>query len=131
MNKYYPFKHWIATVMIGPIPLMTDVIFQSQDKLIGFFQIYLYLIFFGLIFSTPTFVIYYLTFTLFRKRISGWIAKVLLNILALTGIFVGVKIIVGSLIDSISLSYSFAVIFSSLLIKINNENDSETFKRFF
>lgn len=121
MNKLYPLKHWLATLVIGPIlpALYSLVIDKSIIDLKDLIQLYpLYLIL-GIFFSIPLLAIYYLCFAIMEKlTTSGLLVKTILTLLTVAGIYVTFKIIKGSMVPIEICAYSGAAIICSFIFKI-------------
>ena len=125
MKIIYPVKHLFATTLLAPL------IYAIYDPLIfrGTKVWDIYLIFFvsGVLFSIPMFLIYYLVYRgLNTTHLRQLLKKLLLNTSAIIGIFLTLKIIQGSMVNSLFFSYSIALIITSLLINMPRENKLPT-----
>jgi hypothetical protein len=120
MNKFYPIQLWL---FIGPILYVFYVILHSgQGKDLEMFALYPIFLIMGLVYSIPLFLIFYITFRLFVQKIPSTLAiKVFLNILLVIEVFITFKIISGSEALSLSISYSIAVIISSIFLRLGRD----------
>jgi hypothetical protein len=94
----YPIKVWILTIVIGPfiIGLITSMgIKGSADAgFLGFLSIVIFIILFGLIFSKPSFVIYYTSFFFLKRWLKSYLLlKFLLTGVALVSMLISVYIV--------------------------------------
>ena len=70
------------------------------------------------------YIFYYLIYRgLNNTSLRQLLKKLLLNVAAILGIFLTLKIIQGSMIDSLIFSYSIALIITSLLINMPGEKE--------
>ena len=91
MRTYYPFAHWLLTVLLSPLISTTlyCIVYQSPFKLAHFLEVYPAIISFIFIFSIPTFLCYLVLFFLLKKnQLSILVAKLCLNATAITGILI-------------------------------------------
>jgi len=113
----YPVKHLLATALLGPV---FYAIYDPSD-FYGTKIWDMYLIYFisGLLFSLPTFFFYYLIYRgLYTLSWRPLYKKLILNMVAIFGVFLTLKIIQGSMIDSLIVTYSLTLILTSLFIKM-------------
>lgn len=91
MRTYYPFTHWLLTVLLSPLISTTlyCIIYQSPFRLTTFFELYPAIIIFIFIFSIPTFLCYLVLFFLLKKYpLPILVAKLCLNATAIIGILI-------------------------------------------
>ena len=122
VNKFYTIETWVVTVIIiGPaLNFLFDYSHLIDSEIIDGYGALRLFIFFGLLFSLPTFLIYHLYFkSLTRKLYSSLRIKTVLNIIAILGAFITFQIM-GEGVESIviTLYYSIGITISSLLFKI-------------
>ena len=124
-NNFYPIKHWLITLAIGFLLLaFYEALFSSNIDAIGLLQTYPLFFMFGLFLSLPVLLFYFIAFKILAKTIASPLTiKGILNIAAVIGVVVTFRIIDGSLTMSLSITYSIAILFSSLFIRLKN-NDS-------
>ncbi len=119
MNFAYPLKHWLTSLVTGPIIMITyDTVTSSKlmGDAIGIFFLF---VTFGLLISLPTFILYVLTFTtLIKKEISNLTLKIVLNTLAITGTVLTFLIIKGSMTELLIICYSTALIVGSFFYRV-------------
>lgn len=91
MRSYYPFAHWLLTVLLSPLISTTlfSIVYQSPLNIAHLFEVYPAIIIFIFIFSTPTFLCYWVLFFLLKKyQLPILVAKLCLNATAITGILI-------------------------------------------
>ena len=122
-NKYnplYPFKVWILTLLLGPLPTIDEYNLQSYSSMF----------FFSVLFSIPTLTITFLTFLYLRKTI--YLPGLLKAFLILLGtILFTITLLIlripffGSELVHIPLAYIFIFSLISILIKIQKTNKTQ------
>lgn len=134
MKLPYPIKHFLATLLIGPcIPVFYETgssveggnpgILQTLRDLIETYPLFLM---FGFVFALPAFIIYYLVYRAFiRTTLPSLAIKMLLNTVAIAGLIITLKLIFDSYIPTAIISYSIAVIISSLFFKLRPLRSNE------
>lgn len=121
-KSLYPFKHWFATILLGPIFL---IIIQSVSSLIlsgdviGFWVL---LVIVGVIYSFPTFFVYYFLYMALARRVKVIYLKLILNAEAVIGLIFTFKLFRIELMPEFWVPYTLAVILSSLVIKVDGRN---------
>jgi hypothetical protein len=120
----YPFKHWLTSLAVGPLILMTQDIVSGNNNLNDAVGIYFLFVVFGLFYSFPVFILYLLLFSfLIRKTDSAFIVKTVLNLITIIGGFFTIKLIGGTMMTPILASYyAVALIVCSLFYKIKEQN---------
>lgn len=131
MRTYYPFAHWLLTVLLSPLISTTlyCIFYQSPFNLAHFFEVYPAIIIFIFIFSTPTFLCYLVLFFMLKKYpLPIPFAKLYLNATAITGIFItwfylnarfGYHQLAGTIISAILIGFL-------LKLEKNPANSSQT-----
>ena len=123
MNRFYAFKHWILTLIIAPLFLVAYQIYLAYPdvELKGIFEIYPVQLLFSILFSIPTFIIYYLIFSfLIREEFNPFFTKLILIGWTAFGITISLLILGGSLTEIFIYSYCISAIITGLLLPIFN-----------
>lgn len=130
MNWSYLFKHWFGTILLGPIIGQIIEIFLNQNnKIFDFLEYYIFFILFGLLFSSPTYIIYgILYWILANKKIDYNYSKFILIFFVNAGIIITFFSINGFSTYQGILSYCLASIITGLFFKLNfkRSNDHNT-----
>ncbi len=125
-NNTYPFKHWMTSLALSPLIILSEAVVFSQNLQINSDTIGLYMLYvaFGLFFSLPVFIAYLLIFNLLmRTAKSTFLIKMTLNLIAVIGVFITIKLLGGTaMTTSVAVMYSMAIIASSFFYKIKKEN---------
>jgi hypothetical protein len=117
-NKFYPLQLWLTTIGIAPT-IMAIIAFGEGE----FAFLFLFMLF-ALVYLIPVFLICLVTFKLLiQKGLSAILIKVLLNLIALAGVFITFQLIAGSMISLLTLTYSVAIVVSSLFYKIYRKEE--------
>ena len=126
MNVNYPFKHWLSTLLIAPfLPTLYELVFNPiKGQIVGLLEVYPIILSFSFFFSGPTFLFYYLTFSVLKKKQSNAeLSKLILISLTVVGIVITLLLIGGSLSFTFILSYSLAATITGILFSIKNKSD--------
>lgn len=128
MNTFYPIKHWLLTLVIGPVVVaLYEVLFSYSNSILSFLESYPLFIIFGIFFSLPVLIVYYFLFyLLISKPLSTLTIKSILNLVTIIGIVVTFILLGGSVAPDYSISYSIAVVICSWLAKIKNTESIST-----
>ncbi len=119
MNLAYPIKHWLTSLVIGPLIMITYDAVTSSKLMVDAIGIFFLFLTFGLLLSLPTFILYILTFTtLIKKEISNLTIKIILNTLAIIGTVLTFLTIKGSMTELLIICYSTSLIVGSLLYRV-------------
>src|SRR5687768_15939907 len=123
MKINYPVKHLFATTLLAP--LIYAVYDPSIFRGTKVWDMYLFFFGSGVLFSLPVFLIYYFMYKgLNTTSLGQLLKKVLLNTFAILGIFLTLKIIQGSMVNALIITYSIALTITSLFINMpGKEND--------
>jgi hypothetical protein len=128
----YPYKHFLTTIILGPA-----LVFAQELRPVNLanmwdtYSAYLLFLMFGFVFALPAFVVYLLVYRLLIKRpVSFALIKIILNCIAIVGLFITMKLIGGSLTNEIIVAYVIAIVISSLFYRIgkqktNAENETK------
>jgi len=118
MKVNYPLKHLFATTLLSP--LIFGIYDPSIFRGTKVWDMYLIFLASGVLFSLPAFLIYYLLYIQLNKTpLHQVVKKVLLNAIGIFGIFVTLKIVQGTMANSLIVSYSIALIVTSVFINMN------------
>lgn len=130
MNWNYLLKHWLFTILIGPI--VSQIMVYSSDlnpnEIGELLEVYLILALFGLIFSIPTYVFCSLVyFILAKNKAPKMISKIILTTFVIIGVISTTNLIKGTMMFDLALSYSISAFIIGIYIKLNfeieNDND--------
>ena len=118
MNSY-PYKHWLTSLVVGPLLMIIYEIIFDPGPMVGVVETYFLFLTFGLFFSVPVFLLYLLTFNQLTKKInSNLTIKTILNTVGVIGIIVTFLIIKGSMAMMLAISYSVTLIISSVFYRV-------------
>ena len=122
-NSAYPFKHWFSSLIVAPLILMVQDYFSGNNSFSNAIGIYMLFIIFGLFFSFPVFVLYFILYNfLIGKNFKTITTKVILNFATIAGVFVTIKLIGGSAMTvNLALYYSVTIIICSFFFKIKTQ----------
>ena len=125
MNHTYPFKHWIATLLMAPLfPLVYEKLFGPIiGSVMGWLELYPFAFIFSLFISIPTLIFYCVIFYFISKK--NWnifFVKGVLVSCTIIGVIVTFLIVGGKIAEPLALSYILAAIISGYLIKLNKPN---------
>lgn len=121
MNWNYLFKHWLFTLLLGPV--VSQIIMYVNEvnpyKIVDLLSVYPLSLIFGLFFSIPTYILYgFLYYFLAKYNINLKFSKALLILLAVSGIIITTELIKGSMVLDIAISYSISSVITGLLLKL-------------
>lgn len=122
MNRAFIFGHWILTLLCGPIILTLKSYLPNSDtkNVLGFLEVYPIMVIIGLIFSIPTYVLFFFVFELIKdKNIKTIYIKSFFIFIVVIGIWVTTNIISGTLWSDIAISYSLTAIALGSILKSN------------
>lgn len=137
MNKLYPLQLWLTSIVLAPI-LFFIIGFSNSPNMSGdsgAFAVLLLFVFFGLFYSLPVFIVTFIAFKMImKKEHNPLLVKVILNAIAVAGVFLTFMIIQG--MNSLnwnsnrsglvfSLIYSASIILSSMFYKMRKEEDQK------
>lgn len=121
-NQAYPFKHWLVTIILGPI------LFSSFEinRLMSFMELYIMIFSYGALLSLPAFLIYLFAFSVLNKtKLSPLVIKVILTAGTTIGIFVTLYVLLDALFSQIGISYVVPLVLSSFFFKLRvNKNQA-------
>lgn len=127
INKNYPYQNWILTIVFGPIIwILYEIVFNGQHALSMFEGVFVFITI-GLLYSLPVLAINSIVFKLLIKITSSFLLiKFIIVTIGVIGIVVTLKLVGGTLVLKLSLSYSLALILSGVLIKLKLVDKIET-----
>jgi hypothetical protein len=122
MNFTYPYKHWLSTISLAPLILVFyDSVISKKNVMLGLLDFYLLFVLFGAIFSIPVLVVYVFAFkTLIRRSISPLKIRLVLTVFTLVSAVVSLRLIGGSLMASLMVSYSIAIVICAWLFDLRS-----------
>jgi len=123
MNLSYPLKHWLTTLLVGPILIIVYDLIVSLRLMVDGLGLLMVFIAVGLVLSLPIFLVYLWAFKLLtKKKISDLMIKATLDIGGVLAIIVTFLFIIkGNLAITLSVAYSIALVLSSLFFGIDRE----------
>ena len=129
INFGYLFKHWIFTLIIGPIIsqiiAFLPVFYPSQA--VGLLEMFPIVFIASFIFSIPTYIVYALVYYYFStKDLSILYSKTILNVIPVIGFFITTAFIVGLLWNFIAVSYSISSIITGLIFNLDFKHEEES-----
>lgn len=129
INFGYLFKHWIFTLIIGPIIsqiiAFLPVFYPSQA--VGLLEMFPIVFIASFIFSIPTYIVYALVYYYFStKDLSISYSKTILNVIPVIGVFITTAFIGGLLWNFIAVSYSISSIITGLIFNLDFKHEEES-----
>ena len=129
-NPLYPFKHWLTSLAIAPLLLFIFAALKSTiNSSADTFAYYILFVAIGFIWSFPTFIVYYFLYIfLVKKRTSPLLIKIILDIEAVLGMFITLKLTGGTAIPDMYAPYFIAIVISSFFYrteKLTNDTDDK------
>ena len=128
INWQYLFKHWIFTLLLGPVISQVIMYFYILDphKIVGLLEIYPIAFLFSLVFSIPTYLFCSFIYAFLANRIiSNNLSKAILILIPIIGIFTTAAIIKGTAWLDIALSYSISSLITGLIFKLHFKYEAE------
>ena len=120
INKNYPFLHWVTTLLLGSCFYFVWTLYtETAKQVLNDTGTYILIFLFSIIFSLPSLVLYFITFTLFeRSKLPAIYLKLLLlligsGFIALTLFFIG-----GTMMTDIFIFFELAFIISAFITNI-------------
>jgi hypothetical protein len=121
MRKTYIIGHWALTLLTAPfLSQAIDYFFRKNPhQVVGLLEVYPITLLFSIAFSLPTFLIYLTCFYFLSKQdVNFVVAKLILIVISVLGIFITQAIIKGSMSNDIIIAYSVTSIIVGLLLKL-------------
>lgn len=130
MSRIFIARHWIFTLICGPIifAIINGLNANwSSRNFFDFLQLYPLMMLMGLLFSMPTYILYSIMFVVFKnKEIQIIYAKIILIIIVIIGVFITTALINGTVWFDLALSYSISSIFVGLYFMLYFKNETES-----
>lgn len=127
MNSIFLLRHWIFTLLLGPIIFSIINGYSanwSSRNFSDFFQLYPFMIIIGLLFSLPTYLLYiFITTVLKNKNIKIVHEKTILIIFVISGVFITTALINGTVWFDLAISYSLSTIIATFFFTMYFKND--------
>lgn len=123
MRQVYVIKHWVLTLFLAPLTSQAIhyTLGTNPHQIVGLLVVYPITLFFSLVFSLPTFLVYLACFNFLSKRdINFALLKVVLIAVSVLGIYITQTIIKGTMSQDIIIAYSATVIIVGLILRIRN-----------
>ena len=121
MNPSFPFYHWFATLLLGPLLLALYEYSVSPPG--DTVDMYVITLIFSILLSLPALGCYCVVFYLLNSyKIQIPIAKIILLIFVVIGIIITFQIIDGSLVFEFGVAYSIASIITGLILKLKKNS---------
>ena len=121
MRRTYLIGHWVLTLIIAPFMSQAIDYFYGTNphQVVGLLEVYPITLLFSIAFSLPTFLIYLTCFYFLSKQdINFIVAKLILIVISVLGIFITQTIIKGSMSNDIIIAYSVTSIIVGLVLKL-------------
>lgn len=128
MTNTYPYKHWLTTLIVSALTIFFIDVISGNNNFNDALGICMLFIIYGLLFSLPMFILYFLLFyILIRKVNSALIIKTILNTVTICGIYITIQLIGGTMMTpKLATYYSIILIVCSLFFKIKKQNTADT-----
>ncbi|MDB5197452.1 MAG: hypothetical protein JWP88_1823 [Flaviaesturariibacter sp.] len=123
MDKSYRGKHWLLTLLIGPLlPYFFGLIYLPLQER-GSLETYPLFVMFGIVFSLPVLGLYCIVFKILndRNNLPIILNKTILNLTVIIGVFITFQVIKGTIAIPMSMGYSVAAMLSSFFIKLHQK----------
>jgi hypothetical protein len=121
MKRSYLIAHWMLTLLIAPFTSQAIEYFYgaSPHQVAGLLEVYPISLLFSVVFSLPTFLVYLACFYFLSRRATNLaVAKLVLILVSVLGIYITEAIIKGSMSRDIIIAYSVTSIILGMLLKI-------------
>jgi hypothetical protein len=128
MRRNYLLKHWLLTLVLAPfLPDVYMFIFKpASGQMTGLLEIYPLFLFFSLLYSLPTLLVYFIVFMLLIEQgTSPAFTKFILIALTVIGITMTILSIGGSLSSTLIFAYSLASVIAGCLLSIKSKSGTE------
>ena len=125
MKMSYLIGHWVLTLLIAPFTsqAIQYIWGTNPHQVVGLLEVYPISLFFSIVFSLPTFLIYLTCFYFLSKHEIKWtLSKLILISVSAIGVFITMTIIKGSMSHDIEIAYSFTALIVGLILKIRTTN---------
>lgn len=126
MNWSYFFKHWIGTLIFAPFIFDRYCLFNENKKNIsGLVEVYPITLVFGLLFSTPTYILYgIIYYYLAIKKVTILYSKITLIAFTTLSILITFNVVFNAREPLGAYAYAITSIILGILLKLNFKNDN-------
>ena len=124
LTKTFVVAHWGLTILLAPFTsqILQYAFTPNLHQIVGLLEVYPITLAFSVAFSLPTFLIYLTGFyVLSKKDINPKISKYVLIAIAVTGVYVTMTIIKGSMSQDITIAYSLTALIVGLILKLKRK----------
>ena len=124
LTKTFVVAHWVLTILLAPFTsqLLQYAFIPNAHQIVGLLEVYPITLAFSIAFSLPTFLVYLTCFYFLSKRnVSPTISKYVLIGIAVTGVYVTMTIIKGSMSQDITIAYSLTTLIVGLFLKLKRK----------
>jgi hypothetical protein len=123
MKNYYPLKHWLSVLLVGPLFwLIYETVFRGE-RLKNVYRLLGEAYMLELLFSLPAFILYLIIFYLLKKKTTNeYVIKLTLNIFTIIVMFITFKLIDSHAVDYFFIPYTIAIILCSLIFKTSRHS---------
>jgi hypothetical protein len=129
MSNLLPLKHWLCTLLLGPVFILLYFILTEYrgGNIAGIIILYPVFFIYSIFFSLPALAIHYILFLLLRRlRATGLVIRICLSVAAITCIVFTFTLMKGSQIRPIAAAYSFAAFLTGALLNTEKTDDAES-----
>jgi hypothetical protein len=122
MRKTYVVGHWGLTLLLAPFTsqALQYAFIPNAHQIAGLLEVYPIALAFSIAFSLPTFFVYLTCFYFLSKsNVNLTTSKFILIAISVTGIYITMAIIKGSMSQDISIAYSLTSLIVGLILKVN------------
>ena|SRR5215217_1126460 len=128
MNISYPLRQWLITISLGPLILpLIELSLNNFRNAIGLLEVYPLFLLFGIAFSLPTLLVYFIIYRFLTKRQNPeWIVKANLNLVAILGIAATYRfnLTKGNLTLKLFIAYCSVILLSSIILRLNTKQNA-------
>jgi hypothetical protein len=116
-SKFFPFFHWLATLILAPF---IDALISSDHKMMISVDNYLVVLLAALVTAFPALVIYIIIYHFARKGfVAAWQFKVFLVVMAIVLMIVSLEIFDRSVRKDYGPAFGLAIIVTSFFLPVS------------
>lgn len=133
MRKAYVIRHWVLTLLLAPFTsqALQYAFLPNAHQIAGLLEVYPIALAFSIAFSLPIFLVYLTCFYFLSKNnVNPTTSKFVLIAISVTGVYITMTIIKGSMSQDISIAYSLTALIVGLLLKIKGNRKAVNNKPF-
>ena len=122
MDYKFPIKNWLTTLVAAPVlGGLIDYFYKPVvPTFVGWLELYPNLVFFSLIISLPTLILYYIVFFILNwKNVSNTGLKLILIVVTAIGTIITFNIIGGLLAKKMAIAYIIVAAVSCFLFRLD------------